>query len=83
MDYLYIGQVNDESLAVLFNVAHYPGSLRDFKKFVSEKQKGKFTFVCYDSLTDGEAWGTVRAGKPFDYKLVYKNDKKKQSKTKQ
>ena len=77
VDYLYIGQLNDEALGVLFNVAHFQGSLRDFKKYVGEKQQGKFTFVVYDSLTDGEAWGTVRAGKAFDYKLIYKSGKKK------
>jgi hypothetical protein len=84
VDYLYIGQVNDEALTVLFNVAHYPGSLKDFKNFIGKSQEGKFTFVCYDSLTDGEAWGTVKAGKPFDFKLVYKKEKRKnQSKEKQ
>ena len=77
-DYLYLNQVNDEALSVLYGVGHYPGTLREFKKFVGEKQeKSKFTFVCYDSLTDGKAWGTVRAGKPFDFKLVHKKEKRK------
>ena len=76
-DYLYLNQVNDEALSVLYGVGHYPGTLREFKKFVGEQQKEKFTFVVYDSLTDGKAWGTVRAGKPFDFKLVYRRKKEK------
>ena len=77
VDYLFIGQVNDKALGVLYGVGHYPASLKEFKKFVSEKQKEKFTFVVFDSLTDGEPWTTVRAGKPFEFKLVYETKKKK------
>ena len=76
VDYLYIGQVNDEALGVLYGVGHFPGTLKDFKKFVGEKQKEKFTFVVYDSLTDGDPWTTVRAGKPFEFKLVYGKEKR-------
>ena len=80
-DYLYLNQVNDEALGVLYGVGHYPGTLREFKKFVAEKQKEKFTFVVYDCLTDGESWTTVRAGKPFEFKLVYGKEKKSKKKT--